>query len=286
MNTVLRPIRPADARITGYLAFEAFKSSAEAHCFPLDFPSPEAGAGFAAAWIGHPEIFGVAAEVEGRFVGSNFLTEMDPVRGVGPITVAPGLHACGIGRRLMEAVIERGKGAPVRLVQDAFNTVSLSLYASMGFDAREPLALMRGTLKGSERAGTVVRAMTEEDLGEAEALCVRVHKYPRTGELRDALRGLTPYVALREGRITAYVTSVANWHLNHGVAETEADLQDVIVGASRLAGEPFSLLLPIRQAALHRWALQQGMRMVKPMTLMTMGDYQEPRGAWYPSVLY
>ncbi len=132
----------------------------------------------------------------------------------------------------------------------------------------------------------MVRAMTEADLGEAEALCVRVHKYPRTGELRDALRGLAPYVALRDGRITAYVTAVANWHLNHGVAETEADLQDVITGASRLAGEPFSLLLPIRQAALHRWSLQQGMRMVKPMTLMTMGDYQEPRGAWYPSVLY
>jgi len=32
--------------------------------------------------------------------------------------------------------------------------------------------------------------------------------------------------------------------------------------------------------------LGAGMRVVKPMTLMAMGQYQEPRGCWFPSVLY
>ena len=43
---------------------------------------------------------------------------------------------------LMEAVIERGKSAAgIRLGQDAFNTASLSLYSSLGFDVKEPLCL-------------------------------------------------------------------------------------------------------------------------------------------------
>jgi hypothetical protein len=32
--------------------------------------------------------------------------------------------------------------------------------------------------------------------------------------------------------------------------------------------------------------LEQGLRVVQPMTLMTMGLYNEPVGAYLPSVLY
>jgi len=287
MNTVIREISTTDAGIAGHLAYEAFKSSADAHRFPLDFPSPEAGQEFAGLWINHPSIYGVAAEVAGRFVGSNFLTEQDPIRGVGPITVAPAIQASGIGRKLMEAVIERGKGAPgIRLVQDAFNTISMSLYASLGFEAREPLALMSGRPAGTVPEGITVRRMTDSDLAEAEALCVRVHRFPRTGELKDAVRGLQPFVAIRGGRMVGYASSVPMWQLNHGVAETEGDLCALLTGAGQQLNDPVSFLLPVRQAGLHRWALRSGFRMVKPMTLMTMGEYCEPRGAWFPSVLY
>jgi hypothetical protein len=72
---------------------------------------------------------------------------------------------------------------------------------------------------------------------------------------------------------------------NHGVAETEADMRALIAGAAASAG-PVSLLLPVRQASLSRWCLGEGMRVVKPMTLMAMGAYQEPRGCWFPSVFY
>jgi hypothetical protein len=46
------------------------------------------------------------------------------------------------------------------------------------------------------------------------------------------------------------------------------------------------LLLPTRQADLFRWCLKNGMRVLKPMTLMTMGEYHEPRGSYLPSVGY
>ena len=35
-----------------------------------------------------------------------------------------------------------------------------------------------------------------------------------------------------------------------------------------------------------RWCLSAGLRIAKPMTLMTTGFYQEPKSPWYPSVEY
>jgi len=49
--------------------------------------------------------------------------------------------------------------------------------------------------------------------------------------------------------------------------------------------EPLALLVPAR-SRLFAWCLGEGLRSVKPMNLMTLGFYQEPRGAWFPSVLY
>jgi hypothetical protein len=60
----------------------------------------------------------------------------------------------------------------------------------------------------------------------------------------------------------------------------------LLAGAGAMSPEPLSLLLPTRQANLFCWCLHQGMRAIKPMTLMTMGHYQEPGGCYFPSVLY
>ena len=288
-TVTLRPATQADAEACGRIIYEAFRQLAERHHFPPDFPSTEAGVGIARAFTTDPAIFGVVAESGGRVVGSNFLVEHDQIRGVGPITIDPAFQARGVGRRLMEAVIERGRGsAGVRLVQDAFNTASMSLYASLGFEAREPLALVRGTPAGTGRpvTGDEVRPMGETDLDDCAALCRKVHGIERTNELRGAIGRSQPLVLVRGGRVTAYASAPTFWPLNHGVAESEDDMRALLVGASRAATEPLCFLLPIRQAGFFRWCLAEGFRVVKPMTLMTTGMYQEPRGCYYPSVLY
>jgi hypothetical protein len=35
-----------------------------------------------------------------------------------------------------------------------------------------------------------------------------------------------------------------------------------------------------------RWCLANGLRVVQPMTLMTTGLYNEPAGAWLPSIMF
>lgn len=286
MSVIIREIKQEDTEIAGKYIFEAFKGIAEQHNFPLDFPSVEAGQGFAEMWINHPQIYGVAAE-NGEFIGSNFLTEYDEIRGVGPITVNPNVQSRGTGRKLMEAVIERGKNAKgIRLVQSAYNTKSMSLYASLGFQVKEPLALMEGKLKGEISKDLTIRPMTDVDLTECGELHKKVHGFARNGELGLCLQGFKPFVGIRDGKIVGYSSTVSMWHLNHGVAETENDMRDLLIGASEQLGQPVSFLLPTRQASFHRWALQSGLQMIQPLTLMTMGEYHEPNGTWFPSVLY
>lgn len=281
-----REPRHADAEPAGRIAYEAFRRINAAHGFRPDFPDPEAAIGLLTALIDDPSVFGVVAEAGGHVVGSNFLLERDPVRGVGPITVDPAAQGAGIGRRLMQVVLDRvGPGTPVRLVQAAFNARSLALYATLGFAAKEPLMLIEGRPQATVPAGSHVRPMTGADLPAATALCTAVHGIARGGELRDALHRFAPLVVERDGRITGYLTAPAIWHMNHGVAETEHDMQAMLAGAAA-SNRMLSLLMPIRQVSLFRWCLDAGMRVVMPMTLMAIGDYQDPAGSWFPSVFY
>ena len=285
-QVTLREVEPGDTEACARICFEAFGGIHDQHRFPRDFPALEAATGLMGVWIPHPSVWGVVAEIDGRIVGSNFLDERDPIRGVGPITVDPEAQGAGVGRRLMDAVLERGQGAPgIRLLQDAFNMRSLSLYASLGFDLKEPVGVISGKPSSEPAAGVEVRALRQEDLEECEALCRKVHGFERTAELRDSIEAFKPFIAVRNGRITAYASSVAFWPMNHGVAESEEDMKALLLGAAAAVDEPIAFLGPLR-SGLFRWSLREGLRLVKPMNLMALGEYREPRGSWFPSVLY
>jgi hypothetical protein len=187
----------------------------------------------------------------------------------------------------MDAVLERAQDARgVRLVQDSFNVLSLSLYAALGFEAKENLVVLSGTPSSAPSSLWEIRHLMASDIAGCEALHESVHGYQRTNELRDALATGTPIVALRDGRVRAYMAAPTVWLANHGVAEAEDDMQALLLGAARMAGQPISFLMPIRRAALFRWCLTQGFRAIRPMTLMTIGEYRDPQASYFPSVLY
>jgi predicted N-acetyltransferase YhbS len=282
----VREAEPADAETCAQIVFDAFGAIHDHHRFQRDFPALEAAAGLVDVFVSHPLIWGIVAEVDGEIVGSNFLDERSPIRGVGPITISPEGQNSGVGRRLMEAVIERGSEAPgVRLLQDAFHMRSLALYESLGFDVKEPVAVITGKPRGEPTSDVEIRPLEDHDLDACGELCEAVHGYPRTDELRDAKQAFAPFVGLREDRVVAYATAVNFWPLNHGVAETEADMHALLLGAAAVSEEPLAFLVPLR-SGLFRWSLQQGLRLVKPMNVMALGDYREPNGSWFPSVLY
>ena len=164
----------------------------------------------------------------------------------------------------------------------------MALYASLGFEVKESLVLMRGKPQSQPPGGIEIRPLGREDLKACAALCQRSHGIERTNELQDALdapRVCSPFVALRDGRVTGYTYAVFR-NLAQEVAETEADMQALISGVSATSAEPLAFRLPIRQASFFRWCWSEGLRIVKPMTPMTVGAYLEPRGVYFPSGLY
>jgi len=287
VNITIRAAVAADSEACGRIIYDAFKGITGRHGFAPHFATVEVAIQRANFCINHPSIFGVVAETDGQVIGSNFLDERGPIRGLGPITVDSQVQVRGAGRRLMAAGLERARGAAgVRLVQDSFNMLSISLYASLGFEVKEPLLLMRGKPNDKPSPGVEVRPLKSEDLDECAELCKRVHGFEDLNELKDALQGLSPLVALREGHIAAYAVAVTSSSRNHAVADTDEDMEALLLGAAAMISEPLSFLLPVRQASFFRWCLSEGFRAVMPMTLMTMGKYQKPEGCYLPSVLY
>ncbi|MGC2529232.1 MAG: hypothetical protein WA639_15890, partial [Candidatus Acidiferrum sp.] len=185
----------------------------------------------------------------------------------------------------MQAVLTRAaerKFAGVRLVQAAYHNRSLSLYAKLGFVVREPLSCMQGPAMKKMLPGYGVRTAVARDLAACNDLCLRVHGHERGGELKDAIEHGTAVVAERDGRMTAYASSMA--FFGHAVGETNEDLKALIAAAPAFQGP--GILVPSRNAELFRWCLENGLRVVQPLTLMTMGLYNEPAGAYLSSILF
>lgn len=284
-NLGLRPAVPEDSPTCGQICYDAFSSINLAHGFPCDFPGPEAATGLLSMMFSTPGFYCVVAESEGRIVGSNCLDERSIISGVGPITIDPSAQSRGIGRKLMQAVMDRANEqgvAGIRLVQAAFHNRSLSLYTSLGFDVREPLSCMQGRTLQRSVPGCTVRPAQPDDVNACNALSDRVHGFDRGNELEQAIQGGTARVVEREGRIAGYVTDLA--FFGHATAETNLDLQALIAAVDFLGGP--GILVPSRNNALFRWCLSNGLRVVQPMTLMSIGLYNEPSGAWLPSILF
>ena len=285
MSLVLRAGKPADAAICGPICFEAFKATNSAHNFPWDFPSPEAATELATMLLANPGFYAAVAELDGNIVGSNFLDERGPINGVGPITVDPAAQNRSIGRRLMGAVLDRAserRASGIRLLQSAFHNRSLCLYTKLGFATRETVSKVNGASLGRKISGYDVRPARAADLSACNALCQRVHGHDRGGELDDAVKAGTARVVEHLGRITAYATEIA--FFGHAVAETNQGLEALIGAAPDFPGGGF--LVPTRNGELFRWCLDNGLRLVHQLTLMTIGLYNEPNGAYLPSVLY
>jgi GNAT superfamily N-acetyltransferase len=281
----IRRATPEDAPVCGQICYEAFHKINTDHNFPPDVPEPARGVGLLTMMFSHPGFYCVVAESGGRLMGSNCLDERDVIAGLGPITIDPNVQNRGLGRKLMEAVLDRARErnfAGVRLVQAAFHSRSMSLYTALGFDVREPLVVFQGPAIKKSFDGFSVRAAELPDLEACNQVALSVHGHSRAGELADAIRQGTATVVERGGRITGYASSVA--FFGHAVAETNLDLQAILAAADGFGGP--GILVPSRNSELFRWCLAHGLRVVEPMTLMSMGLYNEPKGAFLPSILY
>ena len=237
MKLRLRPGTVADAKECGRIQYEAFKSIAEQHNFPPDFPTVEVAAELVTMLLSHPRFYSVVAELDGKTVGCNFLDERSAIAGVGPVSVDPPVMNGAIGRELMQAVMNRAAERQfpgVRLLQIAWHYRSLALYAKLGFEIRETVSGLQGPPLHLRIPGYEVRAAREADVRACNQLCFRIHGHERAGEVADAVRDGTANVVERLGRITGYSTAIGWFH--HAIGETNDDLKALIGAAPAFLG--------------------------------------------------
>jgi predicted N-acetyltransferase YhbS len=270
----------------GRICFKAFRTIHDKHAFPRDFPTLDLAMKVISILVDREDFYGVVALIDSKPVGSNFLSLTDPVAGVGPITVDPASQTKGIGRALMEDVIDyarRNSIQRVRLLQDSFNMSSLSLYSSLGFDVKEPVVLMQAA--PAPEPDESVRPVREADMPAIEELSKRIYKVSRSNEVASTVSiDLPAFLRTRGGQITGYLIP---GFFGHGVAETEGDALALIAqSARRIPPELARFFCPLREGNLYRNALKAGHRAIKVMNLMAMGPYEPPDKTWMPSIAY
>ena len=286
MDLNLRTGTPADGADCGRICYEAFADVASRHGYRTLFPQVEDGIGLMSWLLSAAGFHTVVAEVEGRVVGSGTLQEWDTaVAAIGVISVDPTIQGHGVGERLVRAMTKRAAEAgfvAVRLVQEAFNRHSFSLYTKLGFEVHEMLVRLNEQPKPLVIPGYTVRRATLEEASECDALCTRVHGHDRGRELRYAINEGTARVVEHDRRISGYMTGLGGgWH---ALGESNEDLKALMASGGEFGGNGF--LVPARNTALLVWCLAQGLRIAELHSLMGTGLYNEPRGAWLPSFAY
>jgi GNAT superfamily N-acetyltransferase len=274
-----------DVQGLGDICYRAFQDISRKHGFPSDFETPAFAQMVIASCVANEKAYAVAARAGDQTAGSNFFDFNDEVAGVGPISVDPDRQGDGIGRLLMEDLLREAKEQGierVRLMQDSFNMISLALYASLGFDTKHSVAL----LEPVARADGNCRPMEAGDLDAVEALSREIYKVSRRDDAGQHIGGspFKPFVRERGGRVVGYFVIGM---VGHGCAESDDDLVALAQhAATEVPPEIARAFCPLREGELYRKFLAAGFRNRKVMNLMTLGPYDEPEGAWMPSVGY
>ena len=287
----LTTVLPENTEAVGTLVYEAFRDIAERHNFDPAFESPEL-AQLIIRLLAQTEGYESYLLVEGgRPLACNFGDERDEVIGVGPVAVAVDQQGRGLGRRVMEALLERaeqGGFASVRLLQAASNMQSFSLYHRLGFEVKDALALLLGRPSADEEPRDRLREYTGGDLDACDALHREVLGFSRRHDIEFMANMAPPVLVERDGQLAGYLTRFPGEEvfLTHGAARDERALRDLIIGTAKAAPAELRFALPTSMAETLRWAIGTGFRLTELDTYMVRGEYEKPMGAWIPSPFY
>lgn len=284
------PILAEHVESAGQVVYEAFHDIATRHGFPPVFDSLQTATGIVRLLVALERVSAFMVCEEGVPVGVNFLDERGEAGGVGPVAVTVGRQGEGVGRRLMEELLERAERVgieSVRLVQYTYNVGSYSLYSSLGFDMVDMPVHLDGILDPGEEPADPIREADHTEIPGLAALGREVLGYDRTAELETMANFAPPLVVERGGRHAGYLCRfppAGGTYCGYGAARDEPALRDLLIAAARFGdGGPLHVAIPASQPETLRWALRSGLRIGWLETLMVRGRYEKPEGAYIPS---
>lgn len=302
---LVRPAQPSDVPQCGAVIYEAFRSFCESVSLSPEFETAEAASDFVAGMLKTPGALSFVVELDGSVVACNFLDCGDDVAAVGPLAVHPDVQGRGIGRLLMNTVIQEGKERKklIRLTQVASNRSSAALYLSMGFKLVEPLVAFSGAISSqasNEFSMFDVRKMCESDIEACDALHKEVVGVSRKANITQGVTGgyaendpgsIPLLVVCRKG--TTEVLGFTTGFFIDGccVAKDEEIARCLIYHASLLDSTPTGIkfhVIATRNPHLVQWALANGFKIAELSNLMTLEEsYIQPsHGVYLPGVSY
>jgi len=275
----------ADVPAVGQVIAVAVNDVCHRHGFPSPWPRPETAERMTGFYVSYPEARGFVAEENGRLVGSGFAHVRADKASIGPVTVAPEAQGSGAGRAIMERLLEETREcSSVRLIQDAFNNVSFSLYSKLGFVPREVVArfVAESPRPKAPESSLVVRDMTTADLDSVAALDERKTGMRRRPDFALLLSLGSQLVCERDGCLTGFLCRVpadGECMLGPGAAETIDDLRALLCAAVRVPGPArVRFWVTARQDELVRYAFDAGFLISSLSTYMVKGEWQPPPG--------
>ena len=286
MQIVIRPMTAADVPVVGKLIAVAFNDVFQRHGFPAPWPEPQEAEVVPSLYASYPGARGFVAQRDGRVVGSGFALVRGDNAGIGPVSVAPEAQGSGAGRAIMECLLEEVRDcSSVRLIQEAFNTVSFSLYSKLGFVVRDvaPLLVAENPQPKPPANPPAVRPMTPSDLESVAALDERLTGMCRQRDFALLLGFASQLVCERDGRLTGFLCRAPfgdSTLLAPAAAEELDDLKALLCRVVQLPGPRLTHLRPTAsQPEVLRYVFDSGFVISNIGTYMVRGEWQPPRGA-------
>jgi GNAT superfamily N-acetyltransferase len=150
-DITVRPLKESDLPMADHIMRLAFGTF-------IGLPEPAAFMGDAdyvkTRWLADPQA-AFAAEVDGELIGSNFATNWGSVGFFGPLTIRPDFWDLGVGKRLMEPIMELFNKWGTRhagLFTFAHSQKHVGLYQKFGFWPRFLTAIMSKPIEYTESA--------------------------------------------------------------------------------------------------------------------------------------
>lgn len=240
----IRAAQERDVERAADVAFVAYDRAAVAHGMPPAVGTPDDCRRGLKQLLALDPLGGFVAEEDGRLVGVGWVHPRGPVATVGPLAIHPDAQGRGVGRRLLERLLEAaGPGVPqVRAVSDSFNTVALGLNLRLGFRIVAPLLLMElpaGARSPAMAApgGLVVRPATAADAAHVVQRDARAFGAPRAQSVDGYLARGRVLIAERGAMLAGYALGLVADRVAHLGAASADDADVVLVLLATLAGE-------------------------------------------------
>jgi GNAT superfamily N-acetyltransferase len=242
---VIRAAHERDVERAGDVNFVASYRGAVAHGMPPIVGSPDDSRRYVRHLLALDPLGGFVAEDDGRLVGLGWVHPRGPVATVGPLAVDPEVQGRGIGRQLLERLLEAaGPGVPqVRLVHESYNTVALGLCLRSGFRVVAPLLLLELPAGGAPPAappvpgGLAVRHAEPADAARVVQRDARAFGAARAQSVDGHLARGRVLVAERGTMLAGYALGLAFDRLAHLGAASADDADVLLLLLGTLAAE-------------------------------------------------